>query len=203
MLMYFIVVILCVFLFTCAAVWLMKGVLTQDVNHKIEEFNQKLKIEMERTLEEFKHSLDDQRMLARAMQETKTNALVVLYGMLVETKNLGKDLIHREKFSARATQAVAISEGFTGLLTEYQKNSIHFSPIFCDYLDALVVQLDPAIAMLRDAGSQTPKNDKDARLLMSDINQAWVVIEDQLAPLINEMKREYRKMSGSSDRWHD
>lgn len=203
MFMYFIVIILCVLLFTGVAVWLMRGVLTQDVNHKIEDFNKKLKVEMDRTLEEFKRSLDEQRMLFRAMQETKTNALVGLYGMLVETKSLGKDFLKEEKFSARAPRAVAIADGFTKLLTEYQKNAIHFSKIFSDYLENLLSLLDPAIAALREAGSHTPKSDKESRALMGEMGQAWVIIEDQFAPLINEMKREYRKMSGSADRWSD
>lgn len=201
--MYFFVVILCVFLFTCIAAWLTKGILTQDVNRKIEDFNKKLKVEMEKTLEEFKRSLDEQRMLFRAMQETKTNALVGLYGMLVDTKALGKDFLKEEKFSARASRAVAIAEGFSTLLSEFQKNAIHFSKNFSGYVENLNSLLEPALEALHAAGSRTPKSDKESKTLIGEMGQAWVVIEDQFTPLINEMKREYRKMSGAADRWSD
>lgn len=174
--------------------WVTRAMLDKDMTKKLEFFNQTLKEEMDRTLDEFKSSLNEQKMIFNTMQEKKTEKLVQLYAHFTDVTKEGRNFTAVKQYNELARKSKVIAECIKKFFDFYHENEILFSDELCDTFDKFIAKHDATVQHFNTGIESKPANEQEKELEIRKLNYSWCEFEDQVPTIRSELKKEYNKM---------
>ena len=200
---YFIVIAGTALGFLVMVAWTIKSIIASEVTKRYELFRQQLQLEVSQTLDHFRKTMAEEKMVFGTMMDSRSDSLVQLYGLMIDIAKTGRDLskhgLNNLPFAVATAQSVlASAQEFIGT---YQKNGIFFSDEFCSSMDAFQKNHDKALAGFTAAVQAKVATPQDEQGVIAQIQKAWGTFEGEIPVAITEMKREFRRLVGGASKW--
>ncbi|QEM68109.1 hypothetical protein FO488_08000 [Geobacter sp. FeAm09] len=186
-----------------AVAWSTKSVIVHEVNKRHDLFKQQLQLDVTHTLEQFRNALTEEKMIFGAMQDSRSDSLVQLYGIMIDIGKNGRMLSRPGQSNLAAV--VALAQDFLTSLQEffdvYQKNGIYFSDEFCSAMNTFMTEDEGIVAEITATVGTPAAAFQDEQKKIADIQRSWGTFEMRIPVMIAEMKREFRRLVGGSSKW--
>ena len=183
--------------------WTTKSVIIHEVNKRHDLFKQQLQQDVSHTLEQFRKALAEEKMIFGAMQDNRSDSLVQLYGTLIDIAKNGRVL--SKLVQSNLTTVVSHAQNFLASLHElsdaYQRNGIYFSDEFCSAMNAYMSEQEGAVANITNVVNTPALSYLDEQKKIADIQMSWSTFEMCIPAMIAEMKKEFRRVVGGSNKW--
>jgi hypothetical protein len=186
-----------------AIAWATRSVIVHEVNKRHDLFKEKLQMEVSRTLDQFRKSLAEEKMIFSAMKDSRSDSLVQMYGIMIDIvkgcRDLSKPGLNNLPFVVAIAQNFVVS--IRNFYDVYQKNGIYFSDAFCSAMDTFTEEHEPVIEEIVASIGTIARNQQEEQQMITDIQKSWSTFEMRIPSLIVEMKAEFHSLiSGSSRR---
>jgi len=186
-----------------AVAWATKLVIVQEVNKRHDFFKQQLQQEVSRTLDQFRNALAEEKMIFGTMQDSRSDSLVQLYGIMIDIAKHGSVL--SKPVQSNLVAVVSLAQDFLTSIKEffdiYQKNGIYFSDEFCSVMNTFMGEHESIIADMTTTVGTPAGTPQDEQKKITDIQRSWSTFELRIPAMIAEMKREFRRLVGGSSTW--
>jgi hypothetical protein len=189
--------------FIVAVAWSIKSVIIHEVNKRHVLFKQQLQQDVSHTLEQFRNALAEEKMIFGAMQDSRSDSLVQLYGTMIDIAKNGRVLskLGQNDLAAVVSHAQDFLASLQVFSDVYQRNGIYFSDDFCSVMNALMAEHEGVVANITAAVSTPVSAFQDEQNKITDIQRSWSTFEMRIPAMIDEMKREFRRLVGGSSKW--
>lgn len=186
-----------------AVAWATKSVIIHEINKRHDLFKQQLQQDVSHTLEQFRNALTEEKMIFGAMQDSRSDSLVHLYGIMIDIAKGGRLLSKpgQSNFTAIASLAQNFLTSIQEFFDVYQKNGIFFSDEFCSAMNVFMGEHEGVVADIAATVGTPAGSHQDEQKKISDIQKSWSTFEMRIPVIIAEMKREFRRLVGGSNRW--
>jgi len=200
---YFLVIAVTALGFMVAVAWTIRSIIASEVTKRYELFRQQLQIEVNQTLDQFRKSMAEEKLVFGTMMDGRSDSLVQLYGIMIDMAKNGRELskhgLSNLPFVVGLVQSVmASTHEFFGA---YQKSGIYFSDEFCAAMDVIQKNHEKTLADFTAAIHAKIVTPQDEQKAIADIQKSWSVFENDIPLAITEMKREFRRMVGGASKW--
>ena len=186
-----------------AVAWATKSVIIHEINKRHDLFKQQLQQDVNQTLDQFRNALTEEKMIFGAMQDSRSDSLVQLYGIMIDIAKNGRLLSRPDQGSL--TAVVSLAQDFMTSVQEffdvYQKNGIYFSDEFCSAMNAFMGEHEGIVAEITATVSTPASALQDEQKKITDIQRSWSTFEMRIPAVISEMKREFHRLVGGSSKW--
>jgi len=186
-----------------AVAWSTKSVIVHEINKRHDLFKQQLQLDVTHTLDQFRKALTEEKMIFGAMQDSRSDSLVQLYGIMIDIAKNGRLLSRPDQGSL--TAVVSLAQDFMTSVQEffdvYQKNGIYFSDEFCSAMNAFMGEHEGIVAEITATVSTPASALQDEQKKITDIQRSWSTFEMRIPAVISEMKREFHRLVGGSSKW--
>jgi len=185
-----------------AVAWSIKSVIIHEVNKRHELFKQQLQQDVRDTLEQFRNALTEEKMIFGAMQDSRSDSLVQLYGTMIDIAKNGRVLskLGQNDLAAVVSHAKDFLASLQEFFDVYQRNGIYFSDEFCSVMNAFMAEHEGVVANIT-AMVGIPVSFQEEQNKITDIQRSWSTFELRIPAMIAEMKREFRQLVGGSSKW--
>ncbi|MDR3580983.1 MAG: hypothetical protein P4L44_13565 [Oryzomonas sp.] len=183
--------------------WATKSVIIQEVNKRHDQFKRQLQQDVSQTLEQFRKALAEEKMIFGAMQDNRSDSLVQIYGTMIDIAKYGRVLskLGQSDLASVVSHAQEFLASLQVLSDIYQKNGIYFSDEFCSAMNAYMAEHEGAVANITAAVNTPVSSFQDEQKKITDIQTSWSTFEMRIPAMITEMKREFRRLVGGSNKW--
>jgi hypothetical protein len=186
-----------------AITWAARSLIIHEINRRHLMFQQQLQADVNQTLEQFRKSLADEKMIFGAMQDARAEPLVQLYGMMIELakncRGLSKPGLSNLPLAvATARQFMESVQHFFDL---YEKNGIYFSDDFCKVMNASLAESERTTAAMVATLGRMAATPEEEQQMIAMLQAAWGEFEMTIPRLITEMKTEFHRVVGGQGRW--
>jgi hypothetical protein len=189
--------------FLVAVAWTIRSVIVIEVTKRHELFRQQLQIEVSQTLDQFRKAMAEEKMIFGAMQDSRSDSLVQLYGIMIDIakngQNLSKPGLNNLPYAVGVAQLVL--ESINEFFSVYQKNGIYFSDEFCSAMDKIMREHENTFANIAGAINAKAANLQEEQSKVINIQKEWNTFETHIPAVIAEMKNEFRRLIGGSSKW--
>lgn len=186
-----------------AAAWSTKSVIVHEVNKRHDLFKRQLQQDVSHTLEQFRNALTEEKMIFGAMQDSRSDSLVQLYGTMIDIAKNGRVLskLGQNDLTSVVSHAQDFLTSLQVFSDVYQRNGIYFSDEFCSVMNAFMAEHEGAVADITVTVSTPVSAFQDEQKKITDIQRSWSTFEMRIPAMIAEMKREFRRLVGGSNKW--
>ncbi len=189
--------------FLIVVAWTIKSIIASEVTKRYELFRQQLQLEVSQTLDQFRKTMAEEKMVFGTMMDSRSDSLVQLYGLMIDIAKTGRELsrhgLNNLPFAVGTAQSVlASTQEFFGT---YQKNGIYFSDEFCAAMDTFLKNREKEMADFAAAVNTRVATPRDEQNVIAQIQKSWSAFEGEIPVAITEMKREFRRLVGGSSKW--
>ena len=186
-----------------AVAWATKSVIIHEINKRHDLFKQQLQQDVNQTLDQFRNALTEEKMIFGAMQDSRSDSLVQLYGNMIDIAKNGRLLSKpgQSNFAAVASLAQDFLISIQEFFDVYQKNGIYFSDEFCSAMNSFMGEHEGIVADIAATISTPAGAHQDEQKKIADIQRSWSTFEMRIPVMIAEMKREFRRLVGGSSKW--
>jgi len=186
-----------------AVAWMIRLITIHEVNKRHDLFKQQLQQDVIHSIEQFRKSLAEEKMIFGAMQDNRSDSLVQLYGTMIDIAKNGRGLSRpgQSDLSAVVSHALDFLTSFQLFSDVYQRNGIYFSDDFCSVMNAFLAEHEGVVANITTAVNTPAGSYQDEQNKISDIQTSWSTFEMRIPAMIAEMKREFRLMVGGASKW--
>lgn len=200
---YFIIIGVTALGFLLLVSWTIKSIIASEVTKRYDQFHLQLQQEVSQTLEQFRKTMAEEKMVFGTMMDSRSDSLVHLYGLMIDVGKNGRELsrhgLNNLSFAVGTVQSVlAATQEFFGT---YQKNSIFFSDDFCTAMDLIQKKHEKLLGDFTTAVQMQVESPRDDQKVIAHIQKAWAAFEGDIQTAISEMKREFRRLVGGSSKW--
>ncbi len=172
----------------------LKFTLNRSMTRKIEIFNQVMMKEMERNLDHFRMSLEEQRVMFNSMRESKTKTLVELYRLFSEINSAGRLLSATRDYGEARRRSKAVATRVAQFYDFFCQNGIVFTEEGTRFVEQWMASNRRMIETLKTQNAFQPSNDEEKQEAIKKINGNWDEFSKQLDDLGAELKEEYNRM---------
>jgi hypothetical protein len=192
-----------VIVFFVAVAWSIKSVIIHEVNKRHELFKQQLQQDVSHTLEQFRNALAEEKMIFGAMQDSRSDSLVQLYGTMIDIAKNGRVLskLGQNDLTAVVSHTQEFLASLQVFSDVYQRNGIYFSDAFCSVMNAFMAEHEGVVAKITATVNTPVSAFQDEQNKITDIQKSWSTFEMRIPAMIAEMKREFRLLVGGSSKW--
>lgn len=200
---YFVVIAVTALGFLVLVAMTIKSIIASQVTTRYELFRQQLQVEVSQTLEQFRKTMAEEKMVFGTMMDSRSDSLVQLYGFMIDVAKNGRELskhgLNNLPLAIGTAQLVLAST--QEFFSVYQKNGIYFSDDFCTAMDAFQKKHDKLTTDLTVAIHTKVTTPQDEQNVISQIQKPWSTFESDIPAVITEMKREFRRLVGGASKW--
>ena len=189
--------------FIVAVAWSIRSVIIHEVNKRHDLFNQQLQQDVSHTLEQFRNALAEEKMIFGAMQDSRSDSLVQLYGIMIDIAKNGKVLskLGQNDLMAVVSHAQNFLASLQVFFDVFQKSGIFFSDDFCSVMNASMTEHEGIVANIAATVGTPVSAFQDEQHKITDIQRSWSTFEMRIPAMIAEIKKEFRRMVGGSNSW--
>jgi hypothetical protein len=186
-----------------AVAWTTKSAIIHEVNKRYDLFKRQLQQDVSHTLEQFRNALAEEKTIFGAMQDSRSDSLVQLYGIMIDIAKNGRVL--SKLGQSDLTDVVSHARDFLAslqvLFDVYQRNGIYFSDEFCSVMNAFMAEHEGAVVNITAMVGTPAGAFQDEQKKITDIQRSWSTFEMRIPAMIAEMKTEFRRLVGGSSKW--
>lgn len=172
----------------------LRTTLTRHMTRKLEVFNRVMLQEMDRHLDQFRHSLEEQRVLFNSMREKKTKTLVELYRRFAVISEAGQGISGCRDYKAARKCSRLVTQRTAQFFEFYAENGIIFTDEFSQFFKRWKVENRLNLQRLSADTAFEPSTDEEKTELLRSINGSWDAYTKALDELGAELKEEYTRM---------
>jgi hypothetical protein len=145
----------------------------------------------------------EEKLIFGAMQDSRSESLVQLYCTMIEIAknghNLSKPGLNNLPYAVGVAQLILAS--IQEFFDVYQKNGIYFSDEFCSAIDGFMKEHEKPLADIAVAMNTKAATPQEEQKLVAGIQKGWNDFETHIPAVIAEMKQEFRRLIGGSNKW--
>ncbi len=172
--------------FMIAVAWAIKSIIASEVTKRYELFRQQLQMEANQTLDQFRKSMAEEKLVFGTMMDSRSDSLVQLYGIMIDIAKNGRELskhgLNNLPFVIGLIQSVmASTHEFFGA---YQKNGIYFSDEFCAAMDVLQRNHEKTLVDFTAAIQAKVATPQDEQRAIATIQKSWSAFENDIPAAI-------------------